>query len=122
MNIVLWVIQALLAAAFLMAGIMKTLRPKEQLAPKMPWTEDFSPLSIKCIGLAEFLAALGLVLPPLTGILPVLTAWAALGLTLVMLGAVGTHIRRKEPSAIAFTAVLAASVAYGRFVLVPFGM
>ena len=74
------------------------------------------------IGAAEILAGIGLILPALTGILPWLTPLAAVGLIIVMVGAVIFHIPRKEYPNIAFNVILlalAAFVAYGRFVLVP---
>jgi uncharacterized membrane protein YphA (DoxX/SURF4 family) len=122
MNVVFWVLQGLLALVFLMAGSMKMLRSKEQLAAMMKWVEDFTPGVIKLIGALEFLAGLGLVLPALTGILPWLTPLAAAGLVLVMLGASLTHARRKEFSAIGTTGVLLALaliVAVGRFWITP---
>ena len=47
MNIALWIVQGLLAVAFLMAGGMKLMQPKEKLAEKMAWVEDFAPNTIK---------------------------------------------------------------------------
>ncbi len=118
MSVVLWVLQGVLAVAFLMAGAMKLMRGREQLRESMGWVEDFSARTIKVIGLLEVLAAIGLVLPGLTGILPVLTPLAALGLVGLMLGAAVTHYRRHEPPMIAINAALgivAAVVAWGRF-------
>jgi uncharacterized membrane protein len=71
---------------------------------------------------AELLGGLGLILPALTNILPVLTAWAAVGIAAVMLLAAVFHFNRKENQNIIFNLVLfalAAFVAYGRFVLEP---
>lgn len=119
MNIVLWIIASVLAVAFLAAGAMKLTQPKEKLAASgMGWTEDFNPGAIKAIGLLEILAAVGLILPALLGIAPVLVPTAALGLVIVMLGAVVTHARRKESQAIVANVVLlvlAAAVVWGRF-------
>lgn len=118
MNVFLWILQALLAVMFAMAGVMKSTRPKDRLAPKLPWVEDFPSGMVKFIGVAELAAALGLILPAATGIAPVLTPLAAAGLVIVMIGAMITHARRKEPQAIAFNVVLlilAAVVAWGRF-------
>jgi uncharacterized membrane protein YphA (DoxX/SURF4 family) len=118
MNIALWIVQILLAIAFLMAGAMKAMRPKETLAERMAWVEDFSQNQVRGIGILEALGAIGLVLPALTGILPILTPLAAVGLVLTMIGAIITHIRRGENSLIvapAILLVLAAFVAYGRF-------
>ncbi|GAA2654276.1 DoxX family protein [Streptomyces vastus] len=118
MNVFLWVVQAVLAAMFGMAGVMKSTQPKDKLVEKLPWAADFSQGIIRFIGIAEFAAALGLILPAATGIAPVLTPLAAAGLVVVMVLAAITHARRKEPAGIAFNAVLlilAALVAWGRF-------
>jgi uncharacterized membrane protein YphA (DoxX/SURF4 family) len=121
MGIALWVVQGLLAVAFLGAGGAKLTQPKEKLAKNMAWVEDFSQETVRLIGALEVLGAFGLVLPGLIGVLPWLTPLAALGLVLTMAGAILTHLRRRENSAITVPVVLlvlAAFVAYGRFFLV----
>jgi len=119
MNVVLWVVAGLLAAAFLMAGLMKLAQPKAKLAESgMAWTEDFSAGQVKAIGLIEVLGAIGLILPALLDIAPILVPIAATGLALTMLGATVVHARRGEKSNIPVTlvlAVLAAFVAVMRF-------
>jgi uncharacterized membrane protein YphA (DoxX/SURF4 family) len=119
MNIVLWIVAGLLALAFLAAGLMKALRPKEALVTSgLAWVEDFSPGMVKAIGVLEVLAAIGLVLPAALDIAPIFVPLAALGLVLMMIGAVIVHARRNEYQAIAPSAVLlllAAFVAWGRF-------
>jgi uncharacterized membrane protein len=118
MNVFLWILQGVLAAMFLMAGAQKSTQPKEKLAPKMPWVEDFPAGTVRFIGIVELLGAIGLVLPAALGIVPILTPMAATGLALVMALAMNTHRRHREPGAIAFTAVLLvllAVVAWGRF-------
>ncbi|MER7578019.1 DoxX family protein [Streptomyces sp. NPDC126514] len=118
MNVFLWIVQAVLTAMFAMAGVMKSTQPKAKLAEKLPWVADFSPATVRFIGIVEFAAALGLILPAVTGIAPVLTPLAATGLAVVMLLAAITHARRKETGAIVFNTillVLAALVAWGRF-------
>jgi hypothetical protein len=118
MNVVLWILQVVLALMFGMAGVMKSTQPKENLAKRLPWVEDFSPGTVKLIGVSEVLAALGLILPAVTGIATVLTPLAATGLAVMMVLAAVTHLRRKEPSAVVFNAVLfvlAVVVAWGRF-------
>jgi uncharacterized membrane protein YphA (DoxX/SURF4 family) len=119
MNVTLWIIAAVLALAFLAAGGMKLSQPKEKLAASgMGWTHDFSAGTIKAIGVLEVLAALGLILPAVLGIAPVLVPLAALGLVLIMIGAAVTHARRKESQMVIVNAVLlvlAAAVAWGRF-------
>jgi protein-S-isoprenylcysteine O-methyltransferase Ste14 len=118
MNVFLWILQIVLAGAFGMAGLLKLIRPKEKLTDNMAWAEDFTPGMIKFIGGAELLGALGLIHPAVTGIATVLTPLAATGLVIVMIGAVVTHVRRKELPMVAIPAVLlilAAVVAWGRF-------
>jgi uncharacterized membrane protein len=118
MNVVLWIVQGLLAAGFGMAGVMKSTQPKDKLVDRLPWVEDFSPATVRFIGIVELAAALGLILPAVTGIAPILTPLAATGLAVVMVLAAITHVRRKEPSGIAVNAVLfvlVVFVAWGRF-------
>ena len=95
MLITLWIINGLLAVAYLGAGLMKATKPKEALATSgLNWVEDFSPTSVKLIGLSEVLGAIGLVLPLLLGVAPILTPIASTALTIVMIGAIVVHIRR----------------------------
>jgi len=122
MNTALWIGQGLLALVFLFSGLSKLIQPYERLAQQMEYVNDFSPNTIRAIGLAEALGAAGVVLPALTGILPWLTPTAAIGLVLVMLGAMATHFRRKEYSMMLVNLVLlalAVFVAYGRIVAEP---
>ena len=87
---------ALLALANLGAGSFKLARPKQKLVEQQPWATDFSPAQLKAIGAAEVLGALGLILPRLTGILPVVTSVAAFAIVALQVGAIATHVRRKE--------------------------
>ncbi|MFF4775896.1 DoxX family protein [Microtetraspora fusca] len=118
MYVFLWVLQAVLATVFGLAGVMHSTQPKEKLRPMLPWVEDFTPAQVRLIGVVELLGALGLLLPAATGIAPVLTPLAATGLAITMLGAAVTHARRKEPVAAAVNVALlalAALIAWGRF-------
>jgi len=119
MNALLWVVQILIGLAFLGAGFLKVTKSREELQPTMEWVEDFSLWTIRFIGAAEVLAGVGLLVPSLTGIAPVLSAVAAVGLVLLMAGATITHVRRDEvvPNAVVTVALLAmaAFVVWGRF-------
>ena len=118
MNIVLWILQGILAVLFLFAGFTKVSQPKEKLLGAMSWVEDFSPSMVKTIGTFEILGAIGLIVPWATGIAPVLTPIAALGLVALMIGAATTHLRRKENQPVVINAGLAIAaliVAFGRF-------
>lgn len=97
MVIAYWIVAGLLALAFIASGLMKLARPKDQLAAAgMGYVEDFSSTSIKLIGLAEVLGAVGLILPVLTAIAPWLAPVAALALAVLQVGAIVVHIRRGE--------------------------
>jgi hypothetical protein len=118
MNVLLWIVQGLLAVALLASGAMKVSQPKQKLVDMMGWPADFSDNAVNGIGLAELLAAIGLILPAATGIATWLTPLAAVGLAVLMVGAAATHYRRKEPQMIVVNAVifaLAVFVAWGRF-------
>ncbi len=117
MTVALWIVQIVLALAFLGAGVAKITQPLDKLAETMGWVEDFSPGVVRAIGAAEVLGALGLVLPVVLDVVPVLTPVAAIGLVVVMAGAAVVHVRRKEPALVAVNLVLAALaifVAVGR--------
>jgi uncharacterized membrane protein YphA (DoxX/SURF4 family) len=120
MDTVLWVLQWVLAVMFLMAGAMKVMQSKEKLAEnaKTAWANDYPANTIKAIGMAEMLAAVGLVVPPLAGIAPVLAPLAALGLVALMIGAATVHKRRNETAMLMMNMMLGALalvVVWGRF-------
>ncbi len=110
MNTAVWIAQGLLAVAMLAAGSMKLAQSKQQLMASgtMDWTEDFPEPQIKGIGTLEVLAALGLILPALLDLAPVLVAVAATGVALLMLGAAATHVRRGEGQMVPVNLVIAA--------------
>jgi uncharacterized membrane protein YphA (DoxX/SURF4 family) len=119
MNLALWTIAIVLAVGFAASGLMKLVRSKEQLvASGFGWAQDFSPTTIRLIGIAEVLGAVGLILPAALHIAPILVPLAAVGLALVMVGAAVVHARRKEAPMVAINVVLlglAIVVAWGRF-------
>jgi uncharacterized membrane protein len=119
MNISLWIIQGLLATMFTMAGLTKLTKSKEKLEKQFPWVIDFSMNTVRLIGFSELLGAIGLIVPWLTGIAPILTPIAAIGFCVIMILASNmVHLRKSEYKGIAtniFIFLLAAFVAYGRF-------
>ncbi|MEH0549143.1 DoxX family protein [Streptomyces sp. B21-105] len=119
MNILLWILAGVLAAIFLAVGLMTVLRPKEKLAAAgLGWVEGVNPVAVKALGALEVLAAVGLTLPALVDIAPILVPLAATGLIALMIGAAITHARQKETPMIMLNLVLlamAAVVAWGRF-------
>jgi hypothetical protein len=119
MNIMLWVLQVLLAVAFFAHGCLLLWPPAsvvEQMNATLPrWFQLF-------LGVAEILAAVGLILPGLTRILPWLVTWAAGGIMIVMVSATVLHLARGEMSSAAITLVLLAMatfVAYKRHRAMP---
>ena len=113
MNVVVWVVTGLLAALFLMAGAMKLAKSKAQLLENasIGWVEDFSPAVLKLIGLAEVAGAAGLILPGAFDVATWLVPTAAIGLAVVMAGAVITHLRRREyPNMVVNLVLLALAV------------
>ncbi len=118
MNILLWLVQILLACAFGMAGFMKSTQAVDVLAANgINWAPQLPLALVRFIGISEFLGAVGLILPALTKIKPFLTPLAALGLLTIMILAMGFHVSRGEAGALPFNIVLgglAAFVAWGR--------
>ena len=119
MNVVLWVVAAVLALAFLGAGLLKLTQPTQRLAQRgLGWVEQFPTWQVKGLGVLEILAAIGLILPAALDIAPILVPLAATGLAVVMIGAAIVHARRNEKQAIPITVVLfvlAAFLAWRRF-------
>ncbi|MGH3352127.1 MAG: DoxX family protein [Nocardioides sp.] len=126
MNTALWIVAGLMAAIYLLSGFGKLLVPRERMATMgdaSRWVLDFRPSTLKAIGGLEILGAIGLILPALLDIAPILVPLAASGLTLIMVGAVILRIRRGERKAALVDATylaLTAFVAIGRFAWVPF--
>jgi DoxX-like family len=120
MNLTLWIIASLLTAGFLVAGANKLFIPKEKLAsaPGGGWVLDFSAGFVKALGVVEILGAVGLILPALLGIAPILVPLAAVGLALIMVGAAIVSFRRHEFKHVLVNLIylaLTAFVAWGRF-------
>lgn len=126
MNITLWIITGLLTAVYLLSGFGKLFVPREKMAATAEaarWVLDFNPGTLKAIGALEILGAVGLILPALLGIAPILVPLAATGLALIMTGATVMRIRRGETKAALGDGgylALTAFVAIGRFALEPF--
>jgi hypothetical protein len=118
MNIVLWILQIVLALLFLFAGGTKFYFSAEQMAAMSPPNAIQLPgLFIKFIGACEILGAFGLVLPGLLRIKPQLTWLAAAGLLIIMIGAVVVTVMGLgigQAVAPIVIALLCAFVAYGR--------
>ncbi len=117
LHITLWIAQVLLAGMFIMSGFMKVSQPIDQLSGMLPWASQVPQALVRFIGISEVLGGIGLILPSLLRIKPVLTVWAAVGLATVMLFAAIFHATRGEFSAIGTNVILslvALFIAWGR--------
>jgi uncharacterized membrane protein YphA (DoxX/SURF4 family) len=116
---VLWIVQALLALVFVFAGSMKLVMPLDELTTQL----QLPGLFIRCVGLAELLGGLGLILPGLLRVRPNLTPLAAAELVHVMLAATLLTLATDGDAVLALipllAGLLAAFVAYGRWRLAP---
>jgi hypothetical protein len=117
MNTTIWVLQGILATVFTGSGLF-ILFNKEKSTKNLSWLTVFSPGMVAFICLSKVAGAIGLIVPMVTGILPILTPFAALGIALIMALAFAYHIRKKEYKDIPATIIfftLAIIVAYNRF-------
>jgi hypothetical protein len=119
MNILLWVLQFLLAVAFLAHGLLLLLPPPEiaaQMLESLPgWFWLF-------LGIAEGMAAVGLTLPGLARVMPWRVSWAAAGIMIVMMSATVWHVVRSEIGSAVITLLLliiATCVWYMRWRVLP---
>ncbi|MGY1841470.1 MULTISPECIES: DoxX family protein [unclassified Modestobacter] len=112
MNALLWTIAAVLAVAFLAAGLMKLTQPRAKLVSSgQGWAEGYSDGAVKALGAVEVLGAVGLVLPALVDVATVLVPLAATGLAILMIGAIVVHTRRREiPNVVVNVVLLALTV------------
>ncbi|WP_420153741.1 DoxX family protein [Siphonobacter sp.] len=122
LHVTLWLVQLLLATSLLWAASMKLFQTLDTLATMWPWTAQVPRSLVTLTGLVDVLGALGLVLPMLLHVKPVLTPLAAMGVVVLMMTASIFHIARGEASLIGVNcifAVLAALVAWGRWTYAP---
>ena len=119
MNLTLWIAAGLLAAVATAGGISKTFVPKAKLAAAHggEWTAGASVGFVKTLGALELLAAVGLILPAVVDIAPVMVPVIAVCWVLLMIGAMITHARLGQPGLVLLNLAylaLAAFIAWGR--------
>jgi hypothetical protein len=127
-NITLWILAGVLAAAYTIGGASQILLTKERYralgGSSQHWVDDFGPGHIKAIGTIKLIGVVGLIVPPIVGIASILSPLAASGLMLLMAGAATTRFRRNEWGLMAGDIIFLAAfafLAWGRFALAPFG-
>lgn len=106
MNIILWIIQILLAAVFITLGLAKAVVPMATLRKAMDWANDFEPRKVRMIGILESIGALGLFFPGLYPIHELIIPLAASGLAILMVFAAITNFNRGEQSELITNIVL----------------
>ncbi|MFI8002900.1 DoxX family protein [Streptomyces sp. NPDC086010] len=113
MHAAYWIVAALLALFYVYAGGMKLLRSQERLRPMMGWVDRVPMPAVRLIGGVEVLGALGLLLPPLTGIAVWLAVATAAGFVLLQVAATALHLSRGEvrETGLNVTLVVAAAAA-----------
>lgn len=117
LNVALWTAQVVLAGMFFMFGQMKLFTPMDQLNVLIPWTNDVPAWLTRFIATSELLGSVGLILPAVLRIKPVLTPLAACGIALIMILAILFHIARGESQVIGFhigIIALASFIVWGR--------
>ncbi len=118
---VLWILQWFFGLFFIYTGVIHFILP-ESLPAAMGWMYDLTDNQHLISGISEILGGLGLILPGVTKIRPMLTSLAAAGLVLVMIGAIVWHAGRSETQQIGQNVVFAlllGFIAYGRWKLEP---
>ena len=121
MSLVLWIAQTVLAVGMLGPGFVHAFR-YDRAVERLPWLAAVGRHGMAIIGILEILGGIGLIVPAVTGILVWLTPLAAAMIALLMLFAIGFHLRRGELRSIRINVlllVIAAFIAYGRFVIAP---
>jgi putative oxidoreductase len=122
LNFTLWLVQGMMAAMFTFAGLVKAFQSLEQLGAQLPWVNEVPFFLVRFIGIAEFLGGLGLLLPSLLRIKPILTPLAALGIFTIMVLAFIYHVVMGEYDALIINVIfgaLALFIAWGRYSKVP---
>jgi len=118
MNTILWILQSFIAAIFLYSGVQKTIYTEQKLVARgQTGVEGLQPGLIRFIGVSEILGTIGIILPLLLHILPVLTVISAIGFAVIMVPAAIIHYKRHEPKNVFTNCVLfviCAFIVYGR--------
>lgn len=121
MHVTLWVAQ-ILVALFLITGAVLKFQPIEKIAAMMPWAGQVPAAVVRLLGVIDLLGAIGLILPSLLRIKPLLAVWAAIGVIALMVCATIFHVSRGEASVTGvniFCAFIATFIAWGRFKKAP---
>lgn len=117
LNVSLWILQFLISALFISSACMKLAMPIDRLASMYPWTGQVSPVFVRTMGIIDLIGGIGILAPSRLRIRPVIAAYAAIGIVLLMVAACVFHIARGEAQVIGFNivvGVIAGVIAWGR--------
>ena len=123
MNIALWIVAGIFGVAYVAGGIVKLTMSYEKYAAKLGWPGDFTPGNVRFMGVVEVLGGIGLVLPGLVDVAPILVPIAASCMALYMAGAITERLRRGEYKELLGDLLFLAAmvfIAWGRFAVEPF--
>ena len=104
LNVMLWIAQIILAILLFSGAVMKFM-PVEKISVMMPWTGQVPVFLLRLLAVIDLLGALGLLLPGLLHIKPVLVICASVGISILMLSAIVFHIYREEANVIGFNSI-----------------
>jgi uncharacterized membrane protein YphA (DoxX/SURF4 family) len=118
MNVLLWILQGLLAVVFAVSGAAKSTLSRSRLVESGQTGVGVFPLPlVRFTAWCELLGVAGVILPWLTGVATYLTPLAAAGFAVVLVGAVAAHARLREPLNVLATGtllIIAVTVCIGR--------
>ena len=118
MNTILWIMQALLCAMFAMAGRGKISNTREQHIADGHIKPEQSLTFIRILGALELLGCVGIIVPRLINVLPILTPITAICFALIMIAGIFVHTQKKEYKMLPLLIVIfifSITVAYFRF-------
>lgn len=125
LNILVWLVQIIVAGLFIMIGAMKLIRPLLEVLTSIPWVADVHSILVRLFGLVDLVGGVGLVLPSVLRIKPHYAYCAAWSLCLVMVLAAVFHLFRGEFAAIPvniFLFALLYFIGWARYKKVPIGV
>ncbi len=116
LNVILWIAQSILSILLLSGAVMKFM-PVEKISGMMPWTGEVPIVLLRLLGVIDLLGGVGLILPGLLRLKPVMVIWASVGTSILMLSAIIFHISRVETHVIGFNIIcvlIAIFITWGR--------